>query len=116
VEFALEAKVLVDGAYIQEKVKAAVEARLRDRFSFEARQLGQAVTLSETAVVIQNVTGVVAVDIDRLHRGSPDDTDEEASTKPKPAFVLQADPADLEQNKGAELLRLGWLTVSLMEK
>jgi len=45
-----------------------VEAALRDRFSFAAREFGQPVTLSEVIAVMQDVAGVIAVDVDRLYR------------------------------------------------
>jgi predicted phage baseplate assembly protein len=51
-------------------VLAAIEAALRARFSFAARDFGQPVALSEAIAVIQAVPGVVAVDMDRLYRGS----------------------------------------------
>lgn len=41
---------------------------LQTQFGFENRAFGQGVTLSEVMAVIQGVTGVVAVDVDRLHR------------------------------------------------
>jgi hypothetical protein len=66
--FRLAATVLVDPAYLKEKVAAAVESALRARFSFEARSFGQPVALSEVVAVMQNVEGVVAVDVRRLYR------------------------------------------------
>ncbi|HEX8560652.1 MAG TPA: putative baseplate assembly protein, partial [Pyrinomonadaceae bacterium] len=66
--FRLAAVVRVDPAYPAEKARAAVEAALRARFSFEARAFGQPVALSEVVAVMQNVEGVVAVDVRRLHR------------------------------------------------
>ena len=66
--FRLAATVRYDPAYLKEKVAAAVEAALRGRFSFEARSFGQPVALSEVVAVMQNVEGVAAVDVRRLHR------------------------------------------------
>lgn len=66
--FRLAAAVRLDPAYIEEKVAAAVESALRALFSFEARAFGQPVALSEVVAVMQNVEGVVAVDVRRLHR------------------------------------------------
>jgi hypothetical protein len=68
VTFKLIADVKVDPDYIQEKVFAAVEAALRTGFSFAARAFGQPVTLSEVVSAIQNVAGVVAVDVNKLYR------------------------------------------------
>ena len=68
VTFKLQANVKIDSDYIEANVLAAVEAALRDSFSFEARGFGQPVTLSEVFAVMQNVAGVVAVDINKLYR------------------------------------------------
>lgn len=68
VTFELVADVKVDPDYIEEKVLAAVEAALRSGFSFTARAFGQPVTLSEVVSAIQNVAGVVAVDVNKLYR------------------------------------------------
>lgn len=68
VTFQVVADVKLDPDYIQEKVLAAIETALRDAFSFDARAFGQPVTLSEVVAVIQNVAGVVAVDVNQLYR------------------------------------------------
>jgi predicted phage baseplate assembly protein len=66
--FRLAAGVQIDPNYINEKVIAAVTEELRKRFSFDARDFGQPVTRGEVVTVIQNVRGVVAVDLDKLYR------------------------------------------------
>ncbi|HBY59758.1 MAG TPA: putative baseplate assembly protein, partial [Solibacterales bacterium] len=45
--FGLQANVLVDPAYVREKVVAAVESELESRFGFAQREFGQAVNASE---------------------------------------------------------------------
>ncbi|MGI9182861.1 MAG: putative baseplate assembly protein [Longimicrobiaceae bacterium] len=65
--FNLEASVRIERAYLPEKVLAAVEAALREAFSFARRRFGQAVTAAEAVAVIHSVEGVVAVDLDALH-------------------------------------------------
>lgn len=60
-----------------ERVLAAVEARLREAFGFEARSFGQGVSVDEVAAVAQAVTGVEAVHVAELHR----------SDAPVPKFV-----------------------------
>jgi predicted phage baseplate assembly protein len=65
----------------EERVFAAVEQKLRDHFSFDARNFGQAVTLSEVIAVMQNVPGVMAVSIKALYR-----TDKSG----QPGTILQA--------------------------
>jgi predicted phage baseplate assembly protein len=70
--FRLKAKVKVEADYEPPAVLAEVARRLREHFSFEARQFGQAVTSSEVLAAMQRVPGVVAVDLDELYRvGKP---------------------------------------------
>jgi hypothetical protein len=38
------------------------------RYSFDTREFGQPVALSDAIAVVQSVTGVVAVDIDKFYR------------------------------------------------
>ncbi len=64
--FQIDADVLVDPAYLEDDVLAAVEAVLRAAFAFEARGFGQPVHASEVIALIQAVTGVVAVDLNLL--------------------------------------------------
>jgi predicted phage baseplate assembly protein len=66
--FRLAADIKVDEQYIEATVLANVESALRSAFSFEARAFGRSVVLSEVIAVIQNVAGVVAVDVNKLHR------------------------------------------------
>jgi predicted phage baseplate assembly protein len=67
--FRLRASVKVDEPTYQRKdVHAAVEAALRDRFSFERRDFGQGVALSEVVAAMQSVDGVVGVNVSQLHR------------------------------------------------
>lgn len=74
--FNVVAAVKVDPAYVTGAVLAAVEAALRASFSFAARAFGQPVTLSEVITVMQNVAGVVAVDVTKLHRADQPETRE----------------------------------------
>ena len=66
--FKLSAAVKVNPDYVQGSVFAKVESALRTSFSFDARSFGQPVTLSEVIAVMQEVKGVVAVDINKLFR------------------------------------------------
>jgi predicted phage baseplate assembly protein len=68
VTFKLVASVKIDSDYLEEKVLASVEAALRSSFAFAARTFGQPVTLSEVISAMQNVAGVVAVDVNKLYR------------------------------------------------
>lgn len=62
--FNITANIAVHPDYLTAKVIAEVEQALRTHFSFEARQFGQRVAFSEIIAVIQNVAGVIAVDLD----------------------------------------------------
>ena len=66
--FRLDATVTYDPSYLPEKVKPQIETALRARFDFDARSFGQPVTLSEVIAVIQQIEGVIAVDINELFR------------------------------------------------
>jgi hypothetical protein len=66
--FTLKARVKVDPDYDNDTVIAAVTAALRGAYSFDARSFGQSVTIDEVYAVMQNVAGVIAVDIDQLYR------------------------------------------------
>lgn len=100
VTFKIVADVKVDENYIEKDVLAAVEAALRSSFSFAARAFGQPVTLSEVISVMQNVPGIVAVDINKLYRSDMP----EAFNSLLPSFAPQAgDDANVQP---AELLTL----------
>jgi hypothetical protein len=57
---------VVDPATVPGAVTAAVRSTLLERFGFEARDLGQAVTATEVMAVAQAVPGVVAVNLTLL--------------------------------------------------
>lgn len=100
VTFKLGADVKVDPDYIEAKVLTAIEAALQSGFSFESRAFGQAVTLSEVVSAIQNVAGVVAVDVNKLYR----------SDEPEALHSLLAaaapQPGENASEPAAELLTL----------
>jgi hypothetical protein len=93
----LTASIRVDPAYEAAAVQATVRARLVDQLAFDARDLGQALTSSEVVALVQQVEGVVMVDLDVLDK--------------KPGSLLRARiPANLARwngtkTEGAELLR-----------
>lgn len=68
--FRIGLKVKCDPDYETAVVLAAVEAALRDAFSFAKRGLGQPVQQSEVVAVAHGVPGVVAVDLDLLYGGT----------------------------------------------
>jgi len=64
--FNVEAKILIDENHQFKKIKSKIIQELSKKFSFDERQFGQDVTLSEVMTAIQKVKGTVAVDVDKL--------------------------------------------------
>ena len=62
----ISAKVRVNPDYLWDKVEPMIKASLLDTFSFERRDLGQDVLLSEVIGAIQGVVGVDYVDVDAV--------------------------------------------------
>jgi hypothetical protein len=69
VPFRLALQLSVDPAAVFADVAVAVEAALRKAFGFAARDLGQAVTLSEIYAVVQAVPSVIGSSVTQLYRG-----------------------------------------------
>jgi hypothetical protein len=65
--FKLVVNVQVDARYLKSLVFSAAETALKTAFSFPVRAFGQVVTAAEVITVIQQVPGVVAVDLDTLY-------------------------------------------------
>ena len=63
--------IYVDPDFIDEDVRAAVHAALLDYFSFDNLEFGQPVHLSDVYQALQDVRGVVALDIDLLQFKNP---------------------------------------------
>lgn len=73
----ISARVRLLPDYVWEKVAPRIRARLLDTFSFENRELGQDVFLSEVISAIQSIEGVAYVDVDSfggLGEKNPDGT------------------------------------------
>ena len=68
--FRLGLKIRRHPDHQRDTVSGAVEAALRTSFSFDAREFGQPVALSEIMAVVQGAPGVVAVDVDWFYRGT----------------------------------------------
>jgi len=62
----VDASIIVDARYVTSEVLAAARAALLRDLSFDQRRFAQPVYLSEIFAVLQNVAGVVAVDVDTL--------------------------------------------------
>jgi hypothetical protein len=106
VTFKLVANIKVDSDYIAEKVLTEIEGALRKGFAFAARTFGQPVTLSEVVSAMQNIAGVVAVDVNKLYRSDHSEAWNELLSAQSPragddscvpgAELLTLDPGPLE--------------------
>jgi uncharacterized phage protein gp47/JayE len=67
----VEAVVYVDPDFVGEDVRAAARAALLGHFAFDSLDLGQQIHLSDVYRTLQDVGGVVAVDVDRLQFEDP---------------------------------------------
>jgi len=72
--FRISAQVKIDPDFLPENVLAQIEQKLRDSFSFQARDFGQPVHQSEVIALIQSVTGVLSVNLTAFHRSDEDPT------------------------------------------
>lgn len=84
--FNVTARVLVNPRYLQSTVFAAVEAALKAAFAFERRGFGQSVVGAEVITTIQQVEGVIAVDLNQLYQY------EEGEPPPPPEEERIVDP------------------------
>ncbi len=75
----IQAQVQVDPAYLWENVKPNVTAALLHAFSFDNREFGQAVLLSEVVSVIHAVEGVTLVIVEKLDTLTEDRIIEQAA-------------------------------------
>ena len=66
--FRVTAQVKLDPEFLQDKVLAEIEQKLRQSFSFESRDFGQPVHRSEVIALIQSVTGVVSLNVTEFFR------------------------------------------------
>jgi len=71
IKFGVKARVLTDPAHIPEEVLSAVEEHLLAVFAFEQRAFGRGATASEIIASIQEVEGVIAVDLELLNDLDP---------------------------------------------
>ena len=69
--FQVEGTLGIDPAFLPDLVAEAVKAALQDRFSFVRRQFGQPVTQVEVISTMQNVPGVISVNLSFLFRSDP---------------------------------------------
>jgi predicted phage baseplate assembly protein len=110
--FNLAAKLLVHPDYQPDAVFDAVRAALLSAFSFERRAFGQPVTAAEVVTAVQQVAGVVAVDLDQLYRvDDPGGHEQQA-----PVAVVGAARATLEGGliRPAQLLLVSPVGITLL--
>jgi hypothetical protein len=69
--FRLAAQIRVQSDFLEDLVMLQVQEKLRQTFSFAAREFGQPVTLSEVMAVIQNLRGVAAVQVTEFYWDDP---------------------------------------------
>lgn len=111
--FKLDATVIVDSRYKKEEVEQAIKKALQETFSFAKRAFAQDVTASEVIAIMQNVAGVVAVDLDYLYlenrskqlnnllRAEParwHEENEKGEAKPAQLLLLKKDGVTLSIN------------------
>jgi hypothetical protein len=103
--FKIAGNIKVSPDYQTEKVSESVKQEIRARFSFDARDFGQPVMLSEVIAIMQAVQGVEMVDVDKLYRvGESGLNDRLTADLPKKgengemiaAELLMLDPAPIE--------------------
>ena len=70
--FRVTAQLKVHPDYLVNNVLTDAEKTLREAFSFDARAFGQPVHLSEIIGLLQDVTGVLAVNVSELYRSDED--------------------------------------------
>jgi predicted phage baseplate assembly protein len=109
VSFKLAGTIYADSDRDPDDVGTAVNDALKSAFSFDARDFGQPVTLSEVEAIIQNVEGVSYVDLDALYVGN--------TSKLETYLAAQAprDGAAFDEVAPAELLTLNEDSLSGLE-
>ena len=112
-QFVLRGTVTVQPDRLPEKVKAAVDAALRDRFRFDPRQLGQNLALSEVVALIQNIPGVESVAVQTFDFAAPPSAGGQVS-----AMLVAARPRAgdaLEVARAAEVIVLAEESLPALE-
>ncbi len=105
--FNVNAGLMIDPDFMPDKVLEEAAGRLGKQFSFASRNFMQPVSFSELIACLQDTKGVVAVDIDSLHRA------EDAASSVQ--YFLEASLPAIGSNTftGAELLTLAPGGISL---
>ncbi|MDD5094279.1 MAG: putative baseplate assembly protein [Dehalococcoidia bacterium] len=113
--FHIEAKVKIDSRYVAADVLDQAESALKEAFAFEERMFGQPVTAAEVISIIQQIPGVIYVDLDRLYLAD----DETGPTQINPPSMLPAHQARWPRGKDferAQLLLINPVGIKMEEK
>ena len=114
--FFLSAGVLIEKAYDWEDVKTKAEHALLETFGFKQRAFAQPVTAAEVVMVIHDVAGIKAVDLNALYKTEIDVAGPSGNLL---NTVLDAQPARYDKNKDkilpAQLLLIHELGITLSE-
>jgi uncharacterized phage protein gp47/JayE len=89
------ASIKVHPAYVPEEVHVAAQKALEDYFAFDNLEFGQSINLSDIYRTLQDVTGVVAVDIDCLQFKKCEDRDSHGATTRPVQGRLRIAPTEL---------------------
>jgi hypothetical protein len=105
VRFELVAFIGIAADHVPELVLPLVRTAVESAFSFEAREFGQAVDLSDIVKVIHAVDGVISVDVDELHR----EMDQDPNHHRQERLAARMPEQELPSGKliPAEILTLG---------
>ncbi len=97
--FKVDFSVEISPEFIPAKIKAEIDEKLHAEFSFENREFGQPVWKSEVITLIQEIDGVISVDVDALYF---------FENLPSPENVLRASLPQYKSDQfaGAELIML----------
>lgn len=108
VHFRVRARVGIHPDHRKEDVLARAETAMRQAFSFDVRDFGQGVSLSDVMAGLQGVDGIEGVDVEALHRISaapsleprlfalPARLDEDGEAQPGQILLLAPEPVSLE--------------------
>jgi len=102
--FKLGLKLKVGAAHDTQAVLDAVQAALRERYAFSARELGQPVQQSDVMACVHTVAGVVALDLDLLYGGSAPPSQTVPSRQPR--LLAQRMAVLAGQPQASEMLTL----------
>ena len=112
--------VIVDPRHVASTVRAAARAALLDMLSFDRRGFAESVDLSDVYAVLQDVPGVLAVDLDRLDLKSTSPSFRKAhgvdDTKGQPQARLRMLPAQPSGAPGGVLpAEIAWVEVPALD-